>query len=308
MAEAAEAVAEAERQRLAEQHAAAESAAAERQRLAEAAEAAAAAERQRLAEAAEAAAAAERQRLAEWRRSGRLFRDCDGCPEMVVVPSGRFRMGSPASERGRDDNEGPQHRVMLRSFALGATEVTFDEWEACVRDSGCGGYRPRDQRWGRGARPVINVSWEDAQAYVRWLSRAIGESYRLPSEAEWEYAARAGTTTPFRTGATLSPDQANYGRNRGQTTPVGTFVPNAFGLYDVHGNVWEWVEDCWHNSYRRAPNDGVAWTVGGDCGRRVLRGGSWNNSPRYQRSAERYGRTTEYRLHDAGFRVARTLD
>ena len=221
-------------------------------------------------------------------RAGEVFRDCDGCPEMVVVPAGTFRMGSPATEEGRWDGEGPQHRVRVSSFALGATEVTFDEWAACVRGGGCGGgYRPDDEGWGQGARPVINVNWEDARAYVRWLSRETGESYRLPSEAEWEYAARAGTTTPFHTGATLSTDQANYGRNRGQTTPVGTFAPNAFGLYDVHGNVWEWVEDCWHNSYRGAPNDGVAWTVGGDCGRRVLRGGSCHFIPRYLRSAAR---------------------
>ena len=177
---------------------------AEAERLA--AEAEAAAEAERLAEA---EAAAEAERLAELRRPGRVFRDCDGCPEMVVVPAGEFMMGSPASEEGRNDDEGPQRRVTLRSFALGVTEVTFDEWDACVRDGGCNGYRPDDQGWGRGARPVINVNWEDAQAYVSWLSRVTGAAYRLPSESEWEYAARAGTTTPFHTGATISTDQAN---------------------------------------------------------------------------------------------------
>ena len=144
------------------------------------------------------------------RRADDVFRDCDGCPEMVVVPAGSFMMGSPASEEGRDDDEGPPHRVTLRSFALGATEVTFDEWEACVRGGGCNGYRPRDWGWGRGSRPVIMVSWEDAQAYASWLSAETGAAYRLPSESEWEYAARAGTTTPFHTGATISTDQANY--------------------------------------------------------------------------------------------------
>ena len=252
-------------------------------------------------------------------RAGEVFRDCDTCPEMAVIPAGTFRMGSLASEQNRRDTEGPQRRVTLRSFALGLTEVTFDEWEACVRGGGCGGYRPGDQGWGRGARPVISVSWGDARAYVSWLSAETGAVYRLPSESEWEYAARAGTTTPFHAGATISTDQANYDGNyvygsgrrgtyRGRTTPVGTFAPNTFGLYDVHGNVWEWVEDCWHGSYREAPSDGRAWTVGGDCGRRVLRGGSWSVDPRDLRSAARIGITTGVRDINAGFRVARTLD
>ena len=253
------------------------------------------------------------------RRAGEVFGDCPSCPEMVVVPAGTFRMGSPASEQNRRDTEGPQRRVTLRSFALGVTEVTFDEWEACVRGGGCGGYRPGDEGWGRGTRPVINVNWDDARTYVSWLSAETGAVYRLPSESEWEYAARAGSTTPFHTGATISMDQANYdgnyvygsgrrGTSRGRTTPVGTFAPNPFGLYDVHGNVWEWVEDCWHGSYRGAPSDGRAWTVGGDCGRRVLRGGSWLYAPRYLRSAARSGGSTGLRRSLAGFRVARTLD
>ena len=255
-----------------------------------------------------------RTRLAALRPDPPRFRNCDGCPEMVVIPAGAFRMGSPASasEEGRHDDEGPQHRVEgpqhrveLRSFALGVTEVTFDEWDACVRGGGCDGYRPDDEGWGRGARPVINVSWEDAQAYVSWLSGSTGAAYRLPSESEWEYAARAGTETPFHTGATISTDQANYS---GRTTPVGTFAPNAFGLHDVHGSVWEWVEDCWHDSYRGAPRDGAAWTSSGDCGRRVLRGGSWNAYPGNLRSAARYMHPTEHRNYHVGFRVARTLD
>ena len=238
-------------------------------------------------------------------RGGEVFRDCDTCPEMVVIPAGTFQLGVPASEEGGDVNETPQHPVTVSSFALGATEVTFDEWAACVRGGGCGGYRPDDEGWGRGARPVIRVSWFDAWEYVWWLSRETGESYRLPSESEWEYAARAGTTTPFHTGRTISKGQANY--DRGQTTPVRTFAPNAFGLYDVHGNVWEWTEDCWNGSYRGAPADGSPWGAG-DCGRRVFRGGSWHYVPRLLRSAARSSYFTGFRFDSAGFRVARTLD
>ena len=265
------------------------------------------------------AAEAEERRLAELRRPARVFRDCDACPEMVVIPAGTFRMGSPASEEGRYDDEGPRHGVTLGSFAMGVKEVTFDEWDACVGGGGCGEYRPGYVSWGRGARPVIFVNWDDAQAYVRWLSERTGAAYRLPSESEWEYAARAGTTTPFHTGATISTDQANYdgrtyvygsghrGTFRGMTTPAGTFAPNAFGLYDVHGNVREWVEDCWHADYSGAPSDGTAWTTGGNCSRRVLRGGSWSTYPRYLRSANRDSSTGTW-SSGTGFRVARTLD
>ena len=251
--------------------------------------------------------------------AGGVFRDCAACPEMVVIPAGTFMMGSPASEAGRSDDEGPRHAVTLRSFALGVKEVTFAEWDACVRGGGCNGYRPDDRVWGRGSRPVINVSWEDAQAYVGWLSERTGAAYRLPSESEWEYAARGGTTTPFHTGSTISTDQANYngnsvygsgrrGEHRQQTTPAGTFVANAFGLYDVHGNVWEWVEDCWHATYAGAPSDGSAWTRSGVCDRRVLRGGSWSFIPRNLRSANRARDASGIRNGNAGFRVSRTLD
>ena len=252
-------------------------------------------------------------------RPGEVFRDCGTCPEMVVIPEGTFMMGSPASEEGRYGNEGPRHEVTLRSFAMGVKEVTFDEWDACVRGGGCGGYRPHDAGWGRGARPVINVNWENAQAYVGWLSESTGAEYRLPSESEWEYAARGGTTTPFHTGATISADQANYNGNyvygsgrrgayRRRTTPVGMFGPNAFGLYDVHGNVWEWTEDCWHGTYAGAPRDGAAWTRGGSCGRRVLRGGSLINYPRELRSARRISNGAGDWHYLFGFRVSRTLD
>ena len=217
---------------------------------------------------------------------GRRFRDCVECPEMVVVPSGSFTMGSPNSEDGRGDNEGPRHRVNIGyPLSVGVYEVTFSEWEACVNTGGCGGYRPGDAGWGRGNRPVINVSWEDAQSYVRWLSQKTGHRYSLLSESEWEYVARAGTGTPFHFGTTISTDQANYdgdytygtghkGLDRGKTVPVGSFSANGWGVHDMHGNVREWVEDCYNDSYVGAPTDGSAWKSG-DCDQRVLRGGSW---------------------------------
>ena len=273
---------------------------------------------------------------AEWERKarerermkpGREFRDCAECPEMVVVPAGEYMMGSPDWEGGRRDTEGPQHLVRIeRAFAVGKYEVTFEEWDACVAGSGCGGYRPDDKGWGRGRRPVINVSWKDAKAYVEWLSGETGEKYRLLSEAEWEYVARAGTTGPFHFGSTIAPEQANYagqhtyisgvegvdldGENREKTVSVGSFGANGFGLHDVYGNVWEWVEDCWHDSYRGAPTDGSAWTIGGDCYRRVIRGGSWTIVPAGLRSAYRAAHFRDDRsmvFDGAGFRIAQTL-
>ena len=261
-------------------------------------------------------------RVREWEKEmagAKVFRDCEECPEMVVVPSGSYEMGSPDWEVGRSEREGPLHRVTISdALAVGVYEVTFAEWEACVSEGGCYGYRPEDEGWGRGRRPVINMSWEDARAYVGWLSRKTGRGYRLLSESEWEYAARAGATAPFHYGGTISTEQANYdgryvygtgrkGEYRGRTMLVGSFPANEFGLHDVHGNVWEWVEDCWHGDYKRAPGDGRAWTSGGECSARVLRGGSWNNLPRDLRSVFRGRGPTAYRDDDYGFRVARTL-
>jgi formylglycine-generating enzyme required for sulfatase activity len=251
-------------------------------------------------------------------RPGTTFKDCPECPEMVVVPAGSFTMGSPESEPQRSADEGPQRRVTIaRPFAVGKFEVTFAEWDACVAAGGCNGHRPSDSNWGRGNRPVINVSWDDARAYVAWLSRKTGKTYRLLSEAEWEYAARAGTTTPFSTGQRITTEQANFdgnhtyngsskGQYRQRTLPVGSFAANAFGLHDMHGNVWEWTEDCWNANYSGAPTDGSARTSG-ECGRRVLRGGSWVDLPRFLRSADRYWITAENRIDVIGFRVARTL-
>lgn len=257
------------------------------------------------------------------REAGEVFRDCEECPEMVVVPSGDFLMGSPEDEEGRDDDEGPRHRVHLKAFALARTEVTFEQWEACVSDGGCRtNAKPDDEGWGRGERPVINVSWRDAQTFIDWLNGKVeGNPYRLPSEAEWEYAARAGTQTPFAFGETISTAQANYdgnavyrdgkkGEYRGRTLEVGALsAENSWKLRHMHGNVWEWVEDCWHDDYRGAPDDGSAWRDehGGDCSRRVLRGGSWNEYPRILRAANRLANEPEKRITGLGFRPAKTL-
>jgi formylglycine-generating enzyme required for sulfatase activity len=244
--------------------------------------------------------------------------DVPDAPQMTVIPAGGFVMGSPGDEPGRKSAEGPQHRVRIaRSFAMSRDLVTFDEWNACAAQGGCKSYFPNDQHWGRGTRPVINVSWNDAQDYVAWLSEKTGHRYRLPTEAEWEYAARAGTSTPYYTGYTISTDQANYdgvdypragspGTYRQMTTPVGSFPPNGFGLADMAGNVWEWVEDCWNGDYRGAPDDGSAWTRG-DCNRRVVRSGAFNNTPAFARSAFRFWEVGQLRSAFVGFRVVRDL-
>ena len=246
------------------------------------------------------------------------FKECGICPEMIVVPAGKFTMGSPIHEQGRYDQEGEQHEVTFAEpFAVGRFAVAFEEWDACVADNGCDAYAPDDQGWGHGRQPVISVSWSNAKAYVSWLSRKTGKPYRLLTEAQREYVARAGTTTPFWWGTTISTKQANYdgsfvypngetGVTRHRTVPVEAFAPNPWGLYQVHGNVWEWVEDCYNSKYWLAPFWGEAWNRG-DCSRRVLRGGSWESVPADLRSASR----NTARFGDSetgyGFRVARSL-
>jgi formylglycine-generating enzyme required for sulfatase activity len=247
------------------------------------------------------------------------FKDCQTCPEMVVVPAGGFTMGAPADEKAewrraqqmglpaRTFSAGEvQVRVSIAApFAVGKYAVTFDEWDACAADGGCNGYEPADQGWGRGNRPVIYVTWVDAKAYVSWLSRKTGKTYRLLSDAEREYVTRAGTTTAFWWGSSIEPTQANYSR---RTVPVDSFEPNPWGLYQVHGNVWEWTEDCWNDFNTGNPGDGRARTTG-DCSKRVVRGGSWIPNPEELRSASRaHFDTTEERHNYLGFRVARTLD
>src|SRR6516165_700919 len=241
------------------------------------------------------------------------FKECAKCPEMMVVPAGSFMMGSPTSEPGHSVDENPQHTVTIaRPFAVGRFEVTFDEWDACVADGGCNGYKPSDEGWGRGRRPVINVSWDDATAYVAWLSKKTGKPYRLPSGAEYEYATRGGTQTVYPWGDAIGTNNANCHAcgsqwDARQTAPVGSFAANGFGLYDMVGNVREWTEDCYHERYIGAPTDGSPWIEGADCSRRVVRSGSWLLAPAFLRSAYRYWFTTDYRLNYLGFRVARTL-
>ena len=243
------------------------------------------------------------------RQPGEVFRDCEDCPEMVVVPGGRFRMGC-VSGQDCEDTELPVHEVQVRSFALSKYEVLFEEYDRFA--DATGRRRPSDAGWGRGGQPVMNVSWEDVTAYAEWLSAQTGATYRLPSEAEWEYAARAGTTTAYSWGADVGQNRANC-RGCGsrwdfeQTAPAGSFAPNAWGLHDMHGNVVEWVADCWHDSYARAPTDGSAWTRGGDCGRRMFRGGVWLNDARFLRSAYRSWTGAGTRLEFVGFRLSRTL-
>ncbi len=265
------------------------------------------------------------------------FRDISDGPEMTIIPAGRFVMGSPAAENMRDPegSEDPQHEVTIaRPFAIGRFAVTVAEFAAFVDatqhpipDSMLTG---EDDDWrerpGRSFRnpahpqgprhPVVGVIWDDAKAYVAWLARRTGLPYRLPSEAEWEYAARAGATTPFWWGSTISPAQANYngdyaycdgptGIYRAATVPVDSFAPNPWGLYQVHGNVWEWCEDCWNASYDGAPADGSP-RLSGDPDIRVLRGGSWLNGPWVLRSAKRLGDPRTVRHPSFGFRVARS--
>src|SRR5262249_7894502 len=202
-------------------------------------------------------------------KPGDVFRDCPDCAELVVVPAGSFDMGSST------EYQNPMHRVTIpKSFAIGRYEVTFDEWDKCADEGECK-YRPEDRGWGRGKRPVINLSWLDAKAFLAWLSRKTGRTYRLPSEAEWEYAARAGTKSPCGWGREAGSRQANCREcNTGEvqkTLPAGSYKPNAFGLYDTAGNAAEWVEDCWNDNYRGAPTNGSPW-ASGQCRLRVLRG------------------------------------
>ncbi len=241
----------------------------------------------------------------------RLTSGADG-PLMVVILADRFRMGSPPDELERTDGEAPRHEVRIAAaFAMGVYAVTFEDYERFCDDTKRG--KPEDQGWGRGRRPVINVSWEDARAYCAWVSEQTGRAYRLPSEAEWEYACRAGTETPFHSGLRITTEQANFdgnytyngsakGEYREQTVPVGSFPPNAFGLYDMHGNVWEWCQDTWHGSYEGAPSDGLAWE-GGETGARVLRGGSWYGRPGGCRAASRHHDGPDDRDDNFGFRV-----
>jgi formylglycine-generating enzyme required for sulfatase activity len=236
---------------------------------------------------------------------GEIFRDCADCPEMVIVPAGEFSMGS-----GEIVYEKPEHKVVIASpFAIGRREVTFQEWDRCFVAGGCK-HSPDDQGWGRGRRPVIDISWDDARLFLSWLSRTTKRAYRLPSEAEWEYAARAGTDSPFWWGRSTDGGNAVCEDCSAlpprQTLPAGSMRPNGFGLYDVAGNAAEWVEDCWHESYRGAPTDGSPW-IAGQCRLRVLRGGSFGSKMSMVRPAARFRYDQDVRYYANGFRVARDL-
>ncbi|HTT39786.1 MAG TPA: formylglycine-generating enzyme family protein [Burkholderiales bacterium] len=282
---------------------------------------------------------------AVWAQTDARGRDCDGCPEMVMLPAGSFTMGSPGSEAGRWPREGPRHTVTIaHPFAVGRFEVTRGEFARFVRETGytagggCyfwSGSRAESQPskdwrspgfWQTERDPVVCVSWLDAKAYTRWLAAKTGKPYRLLTEAEWEYAARAGTQTSRPWGD--DPDEAcvyasvadfaarsipgselwkfhNCDDRNTYTAPAGTYMPNGFGLYDMIGNAWEWVEDCWHEDYTGAPNDGSAW-VSADCSQRVMRGGGWVSVPDLARSASRGWDAPGDRGDFRGFRVART--
>lgn len=230
-------------------------------------------------------------------------RDCEGCPELTAIPAGSFQMGS----NDLYEFEKPVHPVAIRGFYIGTRELTFEEWDACVDQGGCS-YRPNDRGLGRGKRPVTDIHWNDANAYLAWLSLKTGKTYRLPSESEWEYAARAGSTATYPWGPALEKERANcLGCNdqpRKQAVTAGQFPANGYGLLDMAGNAAEWVADCWSENYRSAPRDGTAYTAPG-CRERVLRGGSFNNDPRYLRSAARFKYEADVRFYTNGFRVAR---
>ena len=237
---------------------------------------------------------------------GESFRDCPDCVELVVVPAGEFEMGSNAKP-----TEQPVHHVVVgKDFAIGRREVTFAEWDQCVAVGACT-FSPPDQGWGRGDRPVTDVSWDDAKEFTRWLSKKTGKSYRLPSEAEWEYAARGGSTTAYWWGKDVGEGRAQCAEcgttKTGRTAPAGSFQPNSFGLYDTSGNAAEWVEDCWTPSYRGAPGDGSAWTSG-DCSLRVLRGGSFSDKAGALRSSARFRYDEGVRYYANGFRVMRDIN
>lgn len=246
------------------------------------------------------------------------FTECEKCPQMVMMPLGSFTMGSPVTEAERRENEGLQAAVTFsRRFAVGRFAVTYEEWDACVADRGCGNYSPSDRGGGRGNRPVINVSWNDAKAYVAWLAKKTGRPYRLLSEAEREYVSRAGAASSFWWGDTISLDQANYngrayaggrtGESRRRTLPVDSFAPNAWGLYNVHGNVAEWTEDCDVPKKQLVAQADGSPHVSTECAMRVVRGGSFVTDPAYLRAASRDSAIPGARLEYIGFRVARSF-
>jgi len=236
---------------------------------------------------------------------GQSLRDCQNCPELVVVPGGLFMMGSPATQTGRGRDEGPQREVSISPFAIGKYEVTFQQWDACLAGGGCNGFSPADHGWGRGSHPVTGVSYTDAKAYVDWLNaQNPNMHYRLASEAEWEYAARAGASGAYAFNGRLTTHQATFLMQR--TTEVGSHGANTYGLFDMYGNVGEWVEDCYSPSYNLAPIDGAP-VEATRCARRAYRGGSYADQATALRATARRSATPATRLPGVGFRIARAL-
>ena len=277
-------------------------------------------------------------------KAGKIIRECPDCPEMVVIPAGSFEMGSPGSEDGRGNNEGPVRRVNVAAFALGKTEITRGQFAAFAKETNysavdkCwtlerGKFEERSGNWREPGytqddkQPVACINWNDAKAYAEWVSRKTGKQYRLPSEAEWEYSARGNTSTArfwgdnpddacqYANGADKTAQAQIHGATSwsvhkctdgfAYTAPVGRFKANAFGLYDMLGNLWEWTEDSYHDSYNGAPTDGSVWQ--GDGAKHALRGGSWNSSPQDVRAAIRDNNRPALRFSIFGFRIARKL-
>ena len=240
---------------------------------------------------------------------GETFKDCDLCPEMVVIPGGKFKMGSNWKKAKK--NQKPVHAVTIKGpLAVSKFEITFDEWEACLADGVCK-RDPDDHKWGRGRRPIVNISWSDTQEYTAWLSKKTGRKYRLLSEAEWEYAARAGTTTGYWWGNKLKKKYANCRKcgtpwSGKKSAPVGSFKPNPWGIYDMHANIWEWVQDCWTNDHKGAPSDGSARTDG-NCERKSVRGGSWYYYSQVAKSPSRDSHPIHLWSYNIGIRLAVSL-
>lgn len=246
-------------------------------------------------------------------KPGTVFKDCPDCPQLVVIPAGLYIMGLNATSK----RSKPAHRVNIKKpFALGRYELKFSEWQSCVDAGGCK-REPDDHNWGREGRPVINVTYFDAKRYLEWISKKTGKKYRLPSEAEWEYAHRAGATTQWWWGNKVGNNNANCkdckskwsdgGELPHGSAPVGSFKPNPFGLHDTAGNVFEWVEDCWNTSHKNAPNDGSARTEG-NCNYRVLRGGSFYYYSKVAKSSYRAKNPPAVKSYWLGFRVLRELN
>lgn len=237
---------------------------------------------------------------------GGIFQDCSACPPMVEVPTGSFQMGN----RGGDSTEQPVHEVAFKHrFAIGIREVTYGEWMACVKDQGC---KQVPELASTTEQPMRNVSWSDAVQYTEWLKKTTQQPYRLPTEAEWEYTARANTSTRYWWGNDPGLAYANCKGcggewNRNAPLKAGSYPPNPFGIYDMSGSVWEWVSDCWHSNYNGAPNDGRSWETPG-CQQRVLRGGSWRDDPKLVSSFTRFYYDADIRYIANGFRVALSLD